>query len=148
MRLPPLRQTLTGLCPDANGDGQTVVELEQYALDFDRDPRPEEMDARMGTVTRLTGSIYAAGGAYLFLLQDPEGFQKMTGALCYLDGTVPTPDNDYDAANWQRMVLPVSDTPLAGACDGLYLTRAALSEQAGPAQAAAAEALWRALCGQ
>lgn len=147
--LAPLRQTLTALCPDANGDGQVLVEVEQYALDFGRDPRPEEMETRMGTVTRLTGSIYAAGGAYLFILADPEGFQKMTGALCYADGAVPVPDNGYDAANWQRMVLPVTDTPLAGGpCDGLYLARAALGEQAGPAQAAAADALWQALCGQ
>ena len=147
--LADLQRTLTALCPDADGDGQAVVELEQYTLDFRHDPQPEEMETRMGTVTRLTGSVYAAGGAYLFLLEDPEGFQRMTGALCYLDGTAPAPDNDYDAANWQSMAMPAADTVLAGgACDGFYLACAAVGERAAPEQAAALDALWQALCGQ
>ncbi len=137
-----LQARLAALCPDANGDGQVLVEVELYPLDFTRDPPPEEMEIRMATVARLTGSVYAAGGAYLYLLEDPEGFQRMTGALCYLDGSAPAPDDDYDAANWENMTVPAA---FGGVWDGFRLARGVLTDAADPAQAEAVNALWLAL---
>lgn len=137
-----LQTALAALCPDTNGDGRVEVSVEAYPLDFAHTPPPEQMEERMGTVARLTGSVYASGGAYLYLLEDPEGFQRMTGALCYLDGTAPAPDDDYDAAGWQRMALPAG---LGGIWNGFYLARGARTDAADARQAQAVDALWQAL---
>ena len=43
----------------------------------------------MAGVTRLSAELSSGGKTYIFLLEDPEGFETQTGALQYLDGTVP-----------------------------------------------------------
>ena len=156
--LPPdtaaaLTKALEGFCPDRDGDGKATVELEQFAVDLRPDAAPADMNAQMAGITLMTGFIYDAGGANLFLLEDPEGFQRRTGALRYLDGTAPSEENAYDAANWREMVYAVKDCPvLAGMPlggqalpEGLYIGRCAPGGRADPAYAAAIDELWDAL---
>ena len=109
-----LEEALADFCEDVNGDGRTLVRLEQFALDFQAADDYRDMDERMANITLMTGSIYAADGASIFLLEDPDGFQRRPGALQYLDGRVPSQENTYDAANWGEMVVPWMDSALAG----------------------------------
>lgn len=158
--LPPetaaaLTKALGSFCPDRDGDGQVTVELEQFTVDLRRDAAPADMNAQMAGVTLMTGFIYDAGGANLFLLQDPEGFQRRTGALRYLDGTVPAAENAYDADNWRQMVYAWEDCPVLAGLDlgpegqtlaaELYIGRCAPSDRADPDYAAAIDELWEAL---
>lgn len=158
--LPPdtaaaLTKALESFCADRDGDGQATVELEQFTVDLREGAVPVDMNAQMAGVTLLTGFIYDAGGANLFLLQDPEGFQRRTGALRYLDGTVPAEENAYDADNWRKMVYAWADCPVLAGLDlgqdgqtplsELYIGRCAPSDRADPDYAAAIDALWEAL---
>ena len=151
--LPPdaaaaLTKALEGLCPDRDGDGKVTVELEQFAVDLRENAAPADMNAQMAGITLMTGFIYDAGGANLFLLEDPEGFQRRTGALRYLDGTAPDEANAYDAAHWRQMVYAIADCPALAGLDlpeGLYLGRCAPGSRADPACAAAVDELWDAL---
>ena len=143
-----LTRALEGLCPDRDGDGEVTVELEQFAVDLGENAAPADMNAQMAGITLMTGFIYDAGGANLFLLEDPEGFQRRTGALRYLDGTAPDEANAYDAANWREMVYAVADCPALADLDlpeGLYIGRCAPGDRADPACAAAIDDLWAAL---
>lgn len=150
-----LTQALEGFCPDRDGDGQVTVELEQFTVDLREGAVPADMNAQMAGVTLMTGSIYDSGGANLFLIQDPEGFQRRTGALRYLDGTVPSAENAYDADNWRQMVYAWGDCPVLAGLDlgpegqtlaaELYVGRCAPSDRADPDYAAAIDALWEAL---
>ena len=151
--LPPdaaaaLIKALAGLCPDRDGDGEVTVELEQFAVDLRENAAPADMNAQMAGITLMTGFIYNAGGANLFFLEDPEGFQRRTGALRYLDGTAPDEANAYDAAHWRQMVYAVADCPALAGRDlpeGLYIGRCAPGGRADPAYAAAIDELWAAL---
>lgn len=156
--LPPetaaaLTKALERFCPDRDGDGQVTLELEQFTVDLGAGAVPADMNAQMAGVTLMTGSIYDAGGANIFILLDPEGFQRRTGALRYLDGTAPAADNGYDVENWRSMVYAWADCPvltgldLGGQAmpDGLYIGRCAPSERADPDYSAAIDALWEAL---
>ena len=51
----------------------------------------------MAGVTRLSAELSSGGKTYIFLLEDPEGFEAQTGALQYLDGTVPRRPETTDA---------------------------------------------------
>ena len=60
-----------------------------------------------------------------FLLEDPEGFETQTGALQYLDGTVPD-DPETTDADWREMVYRWTDCPVLtgldlGSYEGLTL---------------------------
>ena len=79
----------------------------------------------------LGGSIFrrrcpfSGGKTYIFLLEDPEGFEKSTGVLQYLDGTV---DDDPETADpdWREMVYRWTDCPVLtglelGSYDGYTL---------------------------
>ena len=156
--LPPdtaaaLTKALEGFCPDRDGDGRVTVELEQFAVDLRPNAAPADMNAQMAGITLMTGFIYDAGGANLFFLEDPEGFQRRTGALRYLDGTAPGEENDYDAANWRKMIHAIEDCPVLVGLDlggqalpeGLYIGRCAPVGRADPAYGAAIDELWEAL---
>ncbi len=146
-------KALEGFCPDRDGDGKATVELEQFAVDLREGAAPADMNAQMAGITLMTGFIYDAGGANLFLLEDPGGFQRRTGALRYLDGTAPVEENAYDAANWRNMVYAVKDCPVLAGLDlgvqslpeGLYIGRCAPGNRADPVYAAAIDELWEAL---
>lgn len=148
-----LTKALERLCPDRDGDGSAAVELEQFAVDLGQGAAPADMNAQMAGITLMTGFIYDAGGANLFFLEDPEGFQRRTGALRYLDGTVPAEANAYDAANWRKMVYAAEDCPVLMGLDldgrtlpeGLYIGRCAPGGRADPAYASAVDELWETL---
>lgn len=105
-----LERGLSALCGDGNGDGKAVVQVRQYVMDTQGDPS----GAAAAEVT-LMGDLLTCE-SFIFLLEDPAGFQKSCGVLCYPDGTLPG-EEDKSAAG---MSFPWTQCPaLAREGDGL-----------------------------
>ena len=98
-----LQDALTPFCSDLNGDGKVVVQVDSYTVDFDAANENTDAYYQMAGVTRLSAELSSGGKTYIFLLEDPEGFETQTGALQYLDGTVPD-DPETTDADWREMV--------------------------------------------
>ena len=120
-----LQDALTPFCSDLNGDGKVVVQVDSYTVDFDAANESTDAYYQMAGVTRLSAELASGGKTYIFLLEDPEGFEKSTGVLQYLDGTV---DDDPETADpdWREMVYRWTDCPVLtglelGSYDGYTL---------------------------
>lgn len=120
-----LQDALTPFCSDLNGDGKVVVQVDSYTVDFDAANENTDAYYQMAGVTRLSAELASGGKTYIFLLEDPEGFEKSTGVLQYLDGTV---DDDPETADpdWREMVYRWTDCPVLtglelGSYDGYTL---------------------------
>lgn len=120
-----LQDALTPFCSDLNGDGKVVVQVDSYTVDFDAANENTDAYYQMAGVTRLSAELASGGKTYIFLLEDPEGFEKSTGVLQYLDGTV---DDDPETADpdWRKMVYRWTDCPVLtglelGSYDGYTL---------------------------
>lgn len=151
---------------DLNGDGEVMVELIVYEMNFDA---PNYSDPQMleAATTRLTVDM-SSGEVYLVLLQDPEGFQKRFGMLSYLDGhTVDTDAEGYEADRWREMVYRWGDCPVLRGLDlgtytrfldlnetqidsqtameGMYVARRGVLSESEAERFQGAERLWQAL---
>ena len=123
-----LQDALTPFCSDLNGDGKVVVQVDSYTVDFDAANESTDAYYQMAGVTRLSAELSSGGKTYIFLLEDPEGFEAQTGALQYLDGTVPD-DPETTDTDWREMVYRWTDCPvLAGLDLGDYASDAVQSE--------------------
>lgn len=111
-----LQNALTPFCQDENGDGKVVVQVATYNVDFDVENESTDAYYQMAGMTRLNGDLSSGSKTCIFLLEDPENFEKMTGALRYLDGTTPE-DQDDTAADWQQMVYRWTDCPVLTGLD-------------------------------
>lgn len=111
-----LQNALTPFCQDENGDGKVVVQVTTYNVDFDVENESTDAYYQMAGMTRLNGDLSSGSKTCIFLLEDPENFEKMTGALRYLDGTTPE-DQDDAAADWQQMVYRWTDCPVLTGLD-------------------------------
>lgn len=100
-----LRSALEAVCPDANGDGEVHVAVNEIQIDY-TSTRMDDAAIRLMTtnVDKLNADFYTRQSG-IFLLDDPENFQKGHGALAYLDGQTP-PEG---AADWQNMARPFDD---------------------------------------
>lgn len=123
-----LENTLAAYCDDCNGDGKVVVELVQYDLDFDFESENTDAYIQMADVTRLSADLSSEDGPYIFIMQDTDyaqQFAETTGALQYLDGTMPdtenVDENDNVIVDWTKMVYRWTDCPaLTGLDLGTY----------------------------
>ena len=111
-----LQNALTPFCHDENGDGKVVVQVATYNVDFDAENESTDAYYQMAGMTRLNGDLSSGSKTCIFLLEDPENFEKMTGALRYLNGTTPE-DQDDAAADWQQMVYRWTDCPVLTGLD-------------------------------
>ena len=86
-----------------------------YTLDYSAVDTQTESDAylTMAGTTKLATDV-AGGLSSVFLLYDPAGFQESTGALRYLDGTLPEAGSDSD---WWNMVYRWTDCPVLTGLD-------------------------------
>ena len=107
-----LQDALTPFCSDLNGDGKVVVQVDSYTVDFDAANESTDAYYQMAGVTRLSAELSSGGKTYIFLLEDPEGFEAQTGALQYLDGTVPGRPRDH-RRRLARDGLPLAPMPRA-----------------------------------
>lgn len=104
-----LEAALSERIADANGDGTPYVQINQYIL------APGEGDNASYTAAsaaRLMGDMESCDSV-LFLLEDPESFQKNYQILSRLDGSLPT---GYEAS-FEDCYLRWSDCPMLTALD-------------------------------
>ena len=102
-----LTEALTQFGEDLNGDGRVLVQLNQYTVDFHSEETNADAYSQMAGVTRLSADLQSGGGTYVFLMEDPAGFEEQTGALQDLDGTGGDPD--APPADWENMVYRWED---------------------------------------
>lgn len=109
--LSALEAVLEAAAADTNGDGRVRVSVSHIPIDFTASDLDEAALRQMtANVERLYADFFT-GQSGLFILDDPENFQRNHAALRYLDGTEP-PEG---AVDWENMVLPWSGSPaLAG----------------------------------
>ena len=106
-----LTEALQSFGEDLNGDGQVAVLVNQYVLDMDKLSDTTEVDPymQMAGLTRLSADVSSRDGSFIYLLEDPALFESYTGALSYLDGTIPAENywEDYAeiAANWNTTAV-------------------------------------------
>lgn len=97
-----LEAGFAALSQDLNGDGCVSVRVVQY-VSFDTGGSDTLYYAQAATAKMIADVTDCE--SYFFLLEDPDEFQKKTGALCFLDGRVPA-DDDTSAEgkylNWGR----------------------------------------------
>ena len=111
-----LQEQLARYGEDLNGDGKVVVQVDSYTVDFDAANENTDAYYQMAGVTRLSAELSSGGKTYIFLLEDPEGFEAQTGALQYLDGTLPD-DPETTDADWREMVYRWTDCPVLTGLD-------------------------------
>ena len=128
-----LQDALTPFCSDLNGDGKVVVQVDSYTVDFDAANENTDAYYQMAGVTRLSAELSSGGKTYIFLLEDPEGFETQTGALQYLDGTVPD-DPETTDADWREMVYRWTDCPVLAGLDLGDYTSDAVQNDSGSSQ--------------
>lgn len=117
---------VSSLGQDVNGDGEVTVEVVQYAVRFTTEGTAAQLEENYGTVVKLIGQL-ETNECYLYLMEDPEGFQYAVGALRYLDGEPSGEEDHYEYRRWREMCAPWS-------CPGLerrtvYLGRRALFDE-------------------
>ena len=81
-----LQNSLAAYADDYNGDGKVSVSLQQYVIP-DGSSKETEQVAYAGRIT-LIGDLEECT-SFLFLIRDPDSFQKTYEILCYPDGTLP-----------------------------------------------------------
>ncbi len=141
---------LSELGEDLNGDGKTVVELVQYVS--------RDLESNAAANVSLVGDLVSCE-SYFFLLEDPEGFQRRTQALCRLDGSLASEEDPADALclRWDRcpvlagMELGDYEYSLLGGTErgsnqellsGLYIARRGFRENEVPQHLEGCAALW------
>lgn len=145
-----IQTALEAVCPDLDGDGQVHVAVNAIQIDY-TSTRMDDAAIQVMTanVDKLNSDFYTRQSG-IFLLDDPENFQKAHGALAYLDGSTP-PEG---AEDWEKMTVPweewagAADVELHN-CDGkrLWFARRAVFSEADQAAFAGAGTLWEALWG-
>jgi len=129
---------------DQNGDGQVIVTVYQYLIDYTLPPNDFRYQDCYAESLKLLAHIQSVE-SYLYLMDNPEGFQTATGVLQYLDGTVPAADNNYDSANWADMCVPWQPEGLERPC---WLGRRALFGDSAQTRFPGSDALFAALTAQ
>lgn len=109
--LAALQAALEAVGADADGDGEVHISVRDIQIDYTAaDLDDASLRQMTANVDKLHADFYT-GASGLFLLDDPENFQKNHEALRYTDGSEPA----EGAADWENMVRPWSDSPaLAG----------------------------------
>lgn len=113
--LEELENAIAASASDVNGDGRIKVELRYYPVNVSGE---EDLSYDYIAVSKLEADL-AGRVSGLFLVSDPEGFQRSSHMFAYLDGSMP----DEEAADLENMVLPIRQiSALDGAGhDNLYL---------------------------
>ncbi|MDE7429081.1 MAG: hypothetical protein K2N00_07420, partial [Lachnospiraceae bacterium] len=106
-----LEQVFAALIEDYNGDGEVIVQVNQYT----GDPNAEDAETayyQYASEITLVGDISSCE-SYLFLLEDPQNFQREYQILAKTDGSCPG-DADYSV---DGKVIAWTDCPLLSSAD-------------------------------
>lgn len=158
--LDALARALTPLTADENGDGERTVMVVQYTVNF-RTDTAASTDAS-AQKAGVAGMLADLRGCYsqIFLLEDPDGFSRSTGALRCRDGTLPAdgvyPDKAETCYRWADcpvlagLDLGTYDSTLYGGTGsvqdlfgGLYVGSRGFWDGTATAHPEADEALWQ-----
>lgn len=90
---------------DQNGDGQVVVSVQQFPIDFHMTSSDIRYADNYSQMLKMFAQLQTRE-CYLYLLEDPEQFQSATGVLQYLDGSYASEDDHYESAQWEQMCVP------------------------------------------
>lgn len=148
-----VENALAELGEDLNGDGKTVVELTQYVS--------QDLESNAAANVALVGDLVSCE-SYFFLLEDPEGFQKRTQALCRLDGSLASEEDPVEelCLSWDLcpvlagMELGDYEYSLLGGTksgsiqellSGLYIARRGFWGNEAPRHPEGCAALWEAI---
>ena len=102
-----LQERFAALGKDENGDGEIIVQVNQYVSYSTGDS--DSLYFAQAARTQLIGDIESCD-SYFFLLEDVNDFQLEMHVLCRFDGSLPA-DDDFSAEN---MSVYLSDCPALG----------------------------------
>ena len=106
--LSALKTALEAAAEDSNSDGRVQVSVNDIQIDYTATDLDDASIRQMTTnVDKLHADFYT-GQSGVFILDDPENFQRNHAALRYLDGSEPT----EDAVDWENMVRHWNDSPV------------------------------------
>ena len=107
----PVRRDAGGTVRPENGSGnggRVQVSVNDIQIDYTATDLDDASIRQMTTnVDKLHADFYT-GQSGVFILDDPENFQRNHAALRYLDGSEPT----EDAVDWENMVRHWNDSPV------------------------------------
>lgn len=95
--LDALRQSLTACAADRNGDGQVVVEVNNYT--WDAHPTAMQTDAQTAGAVRINSDL-AQGVSTLWFVEDPAGLEEAYGVF-----------SESGGADWQAALMYGADLP-------------------------------------
>lgn len=121
-----LESALAQLGEDLNGDGQVLVNVNQYTFDYDS----MDYSSVIAGSTLLMADM-SNNDSFFFLMEDPEDFQAQYQVLSYSDGTFPEEDEEVTEGLWYSW----SDCPtLTGLDLGSYTLDYTMEEITGDSQ--------------
>ena len=143
--LAALQTALEQIAPDANGDGEVHVDVYTIQIDYtSEDLSPEALRVMEANVDKLNFDFYTRRSG-IFLLDDPENFQRNHQALACLDGSTP-PEG---AGDWEDMTIPWTEWDGSGEVSmsgqPLWFGRRIVAGPKDEAALAGAQALWAAM---
>lgn len=100
-----LEKELAALCGDLNGDGQAMVTIRQYVSSSSGEDADSVYYAYAAEVA-LTADLESCGSS-IFILEDPEAFQRSYHALCLPDGSLPANDSSAEGTSLPWNACPV-----------------------------------------
>lgn len=155
-----LETALEDLGEDLNGDGQVLVQVNQYLLNAQDATYMVSYGAQAQLMADTTDYQL-----FFFLMEEPESFQEQYGLLAYPDGTVPEKDGEVSGELWLSWSecpgltnLPLGGFTLEGVDEnvtgdsqellsGLYVARRAVWSEGEFEDLEGFEALWEKLIG-
>lgn len=140
--LAALQTALERIALDANGDGEVHVDVYAIQIDYaSKDLSPETLRVMEANVDKLNFDFYTRRSG-IFLLDDPERFQRAHQALAYRDGSTP-PEG---AEDWENMAVPWTEWDGSDAVEisggPLWFGRRIVTGPEDEAALAGAKALW------
>ncbi len=99
-----LSEAFSAYADDYDGNGKVNVRINLYSLSDDSSTQEQMYYAYASQVTLV--SDLETCESFIFLLDDPEQFQKMYEILSHTDGTLPKDGNDYEQSVYAWKDLP------------------------------------------
>ncbi|MCR5229989.1 MAG: hypothetical protein K6D03_07665 [Solobacterium sp.] len=105
-----LSEAFSAYASDYDGNGKVNVQINLYSMSDDSSTQEQMYYAYASQVTLV--SDLETCGSYIFLLDDPETFQRMYEVLSHTDGTLPENGSD-----WKQSVYAWKDIPALSSMD-------------------------------
>ena len=102
-----MEQQLAAYASDANGDGKTVVRLNCYPQPDPASGDDSAASVRTASVMKLMADLESQV-SFLFLTDDPAGFESGIHILAHPDGSLPETEDD-SVRHTENYVIPWND---------------------------------------